>query len=196
MKTLNLISALTFSAICSLLNVSIAQDSQLNINGHLKNSNCFGANDGEIDLVIEGGQPPYMITWSNGSSEEDQKNLFGGKYSVTVSDASGNEMSKEFVLRRPRPLSIMLSINDVSNSLATDGSIEANVSGGLTPYTYEWNDGNKGTKLENLGVGEYSLTVKDNKGCSLAIETNVKSQDLPMFDQMNLVSENIIVEQD
>ena len=29
---------------------------------------CFGASDGAMGILVEGGQPPYMVQWSNGSS--------------------------------------------------------------------------------------------------------------------------------
>lgn len=45
--------------------------------------------DGKIDLVLEGGVPPFKYAWSNGSSEEDASGLVKGEYSVTISDAVG-----------------------------------------------------------------------------------------------------------
>lgn len=44
---------------------------------------------GAIDLSIQGGQPPYIITWSNGAMTEDIDELQPGLYSATIADASG-----------------------------------------------------------------------------------------------------------
>ncbi len=44
---------------------------------------------GSIDLTVEGGLPPYIISWSTGDDSEDLINLEAGEYSVTVADASG-----------------------------------------------------------------------------------------------------------
>jgi Secretion system C-terminal sorting domain/SprB repeat len=48
-----------------------------------------GANDGSIDLLVSGGQPPYNFLWSNGSVEEDISGLASNTYSVTVTGANG-----------------------------------------------------------------------------------------------------------
>ncbi len=44
---------------------------------------------GMIDLTVQGGQPPYTFSWSNGATTEDQTDLPSGIYTATVTDASG-----------------------------------------------------------------------------------------------------------
>ena len=44
---------------------------------------------GNIDLTIQGGLPPYTISWNTGSVTEDIENLEQGTYTATVTDASG-----------------------------------------------------------------------------------------------------------
>jgi hypothetical protein len=48
-----------------------------------------GAADGNIDLLVTGGQAPLTYQWSNGSTTEDITALGSGIYTVTVTDASG-----------------------------------------------------------------------------------------------------------
>ncbi len=48
-----------------------------------------------------------------------------------------------------------------SCSEGADGSIQANVSGGLEPYAFLWNNGATTAQLINLTAGVYSLTVTD-----------------------------------
>jgi PKD repeat protein len=48
-----------------------------------------GASDGAIELIINGGTPPYIVTWSNGMSGEYISGLTGGLYSVAVIDYHG-----------------------------------------------------------------------------------------------------------
>lgn len=50
---------------------------------------CPGANDGQIDLSVSGGQPPYDYLWSNGAVQEDPTGLPEGSYSVTITDSNG-----------------------------------------------------------------------------------------------------------
>ena len=51
-----------------------------------------------------------------------------------------------------------------------DASLKVTVSGGTEPYTYKWDGGLTGTNPQNLGPGEYSLTVTDGKGKSKSIK--------------------------
>lgn len=46
------------------------------------------ANDGQIDLRIISGNPPYTIYWSSGVHQENQSNLAAGVYTCTIVDAN------------------------------------------------------------------------------------------------------------
>ncbi len=49
----------------------------------------------------------------------------------------------------------------VSCNGRTDGSIDATIVGGTTPYTYLWNNGRTDQDIDNLAAGNYTLTVTD-----------------------------------
>ena len=46
--------------------------------------------DGAINLIITGGTPPYSVTWSNGSANQNITNLQFGDYTATVVDYYGD----------------------------------------------------------------------------------------------------------
>jgi len=48
-----------------------------------------GANNGVINLAVNGGTAPYTYSWSNGATTQDINNLSPGTYTVTVLDANG-----------------------------------------------------------------------------------------------------------
>ena len=45
------------------------------------------------------------------------------------------------------------------------GSIEFEISGGLAPYTFQWDNGDSTQNINNLSAGLYVLTVTDDNGC-------------------------------
>ncbi len=55
---------------------------------------------------------------------------------------------------------------DLSCADATDGSVQAIVTGGVGPFSYDWNTGDDEVILDNLAPGTYSVTVTDLPGCT------------------------------
>ncbi len=51
-------------------------------------SACMGYSSGEINLSVNGGNPPFTFVWSNGATVEDLVNVPVGYYAVTVTDAN------------------------------------------------------------------------------------------------------------
>ena len=56
---------------------------------------------------------------------------------------------------------------NVSCNACFNGSINATVGGGVTPYTYAWTDGATTEDRSNIGTGNYQITVTDVNGCTL-----------------------------
>ncbi|MEL6837507.1 MAG: gliding motility-associated C-terminal domain-containing protein, partial [Bacteroidota bacterium] len=55
---------------------------------------------------------------------------------------------------------------DISCANEMDGAIQAAISGGIGPFTYQWNTGDDEQILDGLGTGDYSVTVTDLPGCT------------------------------
>ena len=65
------------------------------------NITAFGGSDGTIDVAVKSGVAPYNFTWSNGKNVEDLAQLKRGNYSITVTDAIGQQKSLEIELTEP-----------------------------------------------------------------------------------------------
>jgi len=66
-----------------------------------------------------------------------------------------------------------------STPTASDGQMTVSITGGTPPYTIIWSNGNISPAIQNLSVGEYSVTVIDYYGdfsaetsCTLSVEVD------------------------
>lgn len=68
----------------------------------------------------------------------------------------------------PLDVEVQFSLNEVSCPGQNDGSILIQVSGGLPPYSYQWNHTAEDTPaLDNLAPGQYFLTITEAGGCTV-----------------------------
>lgn len=160
--------------------VTITVDPLINANPVIKNTSCFGLDDGAINITVNGGIPfttgaPYQFSWTgpNGfrSTDEDISNLLAGTYTLTITDNGNCPFTRSYQVNQPAKFSFSGSTRDISCHDVNDGQITLNVSGGTTPYTYVWTkDGNPfpGTNnLRNLTEGVYSVTITEKNNCGI-----------------------------
>jgi len=139
---------------------------------------CFGFGDGTIDLTVTGGVTSYSYSWNDGATTEDRSGLGPGTYTVTVTDANGCALTDGATINEPAALGITLTMSDyngvnISCFARQDGSIDLGVTGGITPYTYAWSNGETTEDLINLFAGTYDVTVTDANGCTIAGSTTL-----------------------
>ncbi|SEQ39436.1 SprB repeat-containing protein [Neolewinella agarilytica] len=137
-----------------------------------------GQDDGQITLTPVGGTPPYNYTWSHTDALTTNQaiNLAEGTYAVTVSDANGCSLERDFTIISSSP--IVLGTNNVTPSDCgmSNGSINVGVSGNTNSVTYAWSHdaGITGQFASGLAAGDYSITVtEDGTGCTASIDVNV-----------------------
>jgi gliding motility-associated-like protein/uncharacterized repeat protein (TIGR01451 family) len=127
---------------------------------------CFGSVNGTASVAASGGVAPYSFLWANGSSLNSAANLPAGNASVTVTDANGCVSTSSAVLNQPTDLVLSHTKVNVSCFGGTNGSIDLSVSGGVTPYTYQWSNGSVTQDLSGLIAGNYTVIVTDANGCT------------------------------
>jgi len=60
---------------------------------------------------------------------------------------------------------INITVTNATTPTSTDGSATASASGGLSPYSYYWSNGDADATMENVPSGNYSVMVTDAAGC-------------------------------
>jgi|GEM_PF-3322930 len=128
---------------------------------------CYGASDGSIDLTVTGGTPEYTYLWSpGGETTEDLSGLLAGTYSVVVTDSNGCTTEEEVIVGEPGMLSCEITQDSPASAHdANDGVATVTPSGGTSPYTYLWDNGETTVQATSLNVGTHSVTVTDYFGC-------------------------------
>ncbi len=161
---------LTVSDVNNCIATQVYQISATNpivIEEEIQHETCIGFSNGSISLNTSGGTTPYSYVWSNQIIASQITNAAPGNYSVTVSDLNGCEISSIFSVNEAEPLLVNANLNHVSCYESNNGSIFLNVSGGLSPYSYSWNNGSSNAQIFNLPADNYSVTVMDNNQCSI-----------------------------
>ncbi|UOK41808.1 MULTISPECIES: gliding motility-associated C-terminal domain-containing protein [Flavobacterium] len=129
--------------------------------------------------LTSGGITPYSYSWNFGdgspiSTQQNPTHNFpypGGPYTVTltVTDSNlPNNLVSTYtqIITPPAPITITGQVTSASCANQNNGAIDATVSGGTTPYTYSWSNGQTTQDISGLAPGNYTLTVTDAFGCT------------------------------
>ncbi|WP_179348786.1 PKD domain-containing protein [Winogradskyella pacifica] len=141
---------------------------------------CEDANSGAINLLIQGGTPPFNVVWSNGSTTEDLVDVPPNTYIATVTDVNGCTIEGSWEVTRFEPLVLNVEEQvDVNCDARTiDQTFIAIASGGVPPFQYSWSSGTvSGVNNELMTTDENGLVileVTDSFGCSINYTYNVE----------------------
>lgn len=130
---------------------------------------------------------PYIYTWKKKQNDgswkvwneetETLNNIAEGTYALNIEDGNGiklgtyinNILEKETdvvqYMAQPEKLNLTFTKLNASCNNGDDGWAEAHVSGGTTPYSFEWTNGETTQKIENITTNNYFVLVTDAKGC-------------------------------
>jgi hypothetical protein len=147
-------------------------------------------NNGSIRITVSPGLAPYQYTWHAGdptgtvlSETENATNhvselsgVNSGTYYVEVTNKHGCSIGQ--IIELPRAPEIRVSVIQTGTIVCSGdhtGELEATVTGGDPPFTYQWYSINEYTGqrtpvgsddpvLSNIYAGPYQLLVTDNNG--------------------------------
>jgi gliding motility-associated-like protein len=134
---------------------------------------CNGANDGQIEVSVKGGAAPYSVLWSNAQTDSTAANLFAGSYIVYITDAFGCEVTDTFRITQPDTLGFVVDSILPASCGQANGYIEVTGFGGTSPYTFEWNTGQRTAEEDSLIARLYTVKIKDVNGCEYSEHVNV-----------------------
>jgi len=157
---------------------SINEPEELIFNYNSNNVTCSDANDGSIQLAVQGGTGNYTYLWlaDNGfnSNDQDIENLAGGNYTLTITDENNCSSSEVIEITEDAGIVISYITSDyngygVSCENDFDGFIDVNINGGTSPYIFNWVGPNGFTSnsedLLDINSGIYYLELFDENGC-------------------------------
>ena len=98
----------------------------------------------------------YAISTLNASTNYEFKVSCGGNWQAGVI----------FTTLSPCAIYNTTTITNTSCSNTLDGSINLTTTGGVIPYTYNWDNGITTKDLSSIGSGLYIVTITDNAGCT------------------------------
>ncbi|MDR1792420.1 MAG: gliding motility-associated C-terminal domain-containing protein [Bacteroidales bacterium] len=134
---------------------------------------CHKNTNGSITAFFNGGTPPYQYYWNGIRGTNVLQNLTQGTYQLHIIDAHDCEFDTTFFLPPYDTLSINANIVNLPCTEVCIGSIRANVSGGVQPYTYQWSSGENTPNINNLCVGDYDLLVYDSNHCQISLQASI-----------------------
>lgn len=130
---------------------------------------CFGGNDGTAVVAGGGGTTPYSYQWPASAGNQTTatvSDLTVGVYTVIVRDANGCSTEVEAAVNEPEQLDLSFTATNVSCAGYADGTAEAEVTGGVAPFTLAWSSGAAGSEQRELTAGLYTVSVTDANNCS------------------------------
>ncbi len=128
------------------------------------------ATGGTINLDVQGGNGGYQVNWNDlagSTSELTRTNLPAGVYALTISDTRNCSAAVSSIQldQKDGPIISATATAAMTNTSA-DGSATVSVSGGQSPYTYQWNNNGTTATINNIPAGTYTVTVTDANGCA------------------------------
>ncbi len=159
----------------------------ITINKTITNANCT-AQDGSISLNVNGGNTPYVYSWTGpsgyASNKKDLTNLVPGTYTVILTDANGCTASTTAIIGSSgqNPKVVASDITLCSPANLTDSTVTAGSDPGLT-FSY-WLDAAASEPIPDptaVFAGTYYVKGINSYGCYSIDPVEVTLKAEPLF---------------
>lgn len=173
--------------------VVVTQPDELLIPGEIITNATCGLADGELELVVSGGTPPFEYSIDGGLTFVPATifvDLAAGSYDIVIRDDNGCTNSKS-ILIGSEPLDITVTKTDVTCFGFDNGTATAIPAFGVGPCTYLWDDPlNQTTPTAvDLAPGTYTaLVMHIALGCAGTATITITEPTLFEFGDIALVN--------
>jgi len=165
--------------------IDVILDDIVQVIGQTYSLQCYGDNNGAINLTPVSGAGPLGYIWTNASGDtlansQDIFSLSAGVYNVEVSDVIGCSENFPYEITQPdTSIGFEFITTDyfgyaVSCPGASDGAIDISVTGGMEPYFYSWQSNANSTEFDedqiDLSAGLYQVLIIDANYCTYTSE--------------------------
>ncbi|GAA3953323.1 hypothetical protein GCM10022209_58660 [Chitinophaga oryziterrae] len=191
---------------CTFINTfTLTQPPLLVANIQITDSvSCNGKTDGTLTAIISGGipfktTPRYTYEWYQivngmtlpiGQTDSTAVGLPAGLYQVKATDANGiTILSDTTDLIDPAPLQVQFNTTPATCYDGSNGALEALVSGGTTPYQYNWSNGSRAAYNTGLHAGTYTVDITDYHGCPISGDSAVEQPAAPIQVAQQLLTQ-------
>ena len=146
-------------------------------------------NDGEnpsFEWLING----QIVTTGGATFSSNQFNNGDIVTCQLTSDApcitTNNVLSNPIEINISQPILEVL-ISEDEHCGQSNGFATVVVNGGQSPYSFEWSDGSIGSQINNVGAGNYGVTVSDANDCTDALEVIINGHDPVEVDSVHIL---------
>ena len=144
---------------------------------------CFGANDGDIEIIVKGGTPPFRYSIDNGVTFQDDSffgSLAPGFYDIVAFDNAGCSFYFLILIEAAVETTIdQFDVSAVSCNGAADGSVVAVASGdGPVMYSLDGIIWQASGSFSGLDRGDYTMMFRDKNGCIITQDFTIVEPDV------------------
>jgi gliding motility-associated-like protein len=128
---------------------------------------CNGLCDGKMTINASNNASDFSI--DNGTTWQSSnvfQSLCAGNYNVKIKNTNNCKDSAVINVTQPTQLSVSVSTADATCNGTCNGNAILTPSGGTSPYTYIWSNGQTAQNSTTLCAGNYSVTIKDQNNCT------------------------------
>ncbi|MGD2035921.1 MAG: gliding motility-associated C-terminal domain-containing protein, partial [Bacteroidales bacterium] len=155
--------------------IEVSEPSEIETTIETYDALCFGSDDAYVEFFATGSNEGFTYYWNDSLVQESPvENQQAGLYELTFVDRKGCIKSETVTIEQPDRIEILTYDGDIFYpycAYSDNGWIKVTVIGGTPPYSYEWLGENAyHDTINNVGVGEYTVRVIDNQGCTLERE--------------------------